>query len=199
VNVLRKKKVRAEQKAATRVRILEAARSQLDQCGYEATNIRGIAQAAGVSTGAVLLHFSDKQDLLHAALFDDLERRWAKARGRRYGSLEAALTGIAKTFFDYYADRPNLSRALLRESLFADPPWNERFAAQVADVHGHVAALFSAAQARGEVSRSADPSVFGAAFLSFYYFALLAWLQGGLRNPLRLFQTLLKSHLENLA
>jgi AcrR family transcriptional regulator len=194
-----KKKTRAEQKAATRVRILDAARFQLEELGYDSTNIRGIAKAAGVSTGSVLLHFADKQDLLHTALFDDLEHSWAKAKAKRHQLLEPALTAIAKTFFDYYAHRPKLSRALLRESLFADPPWNERFSAQVADVHRHVATLFAAAQARGEVSASADPALFGAAFFSFYYFALLAWLQGGMPDPLRLFRNLLKSHLENLS
>lgn len=193
------KKARAVQKSATRARILEAARTQLEQSGYDGTNIRGIAKAAGVSTGSVLLHFADKQDLLHAALFDDLERSWAKARAKSHKSLESALVAIAKAFFEYYARRPQLSRALLRESLFADPPWSQRFAAQVADVHRHVATLFAAAQGKGEISASADPALFGAAFFSFYYFALLAWLQGGLPDPLRLFRSLLKSHLEALS
>ncbi len=37
-------------------------------------------------------------------------------------------------------------RALLRESLFAEPPWAGRFAAQVADVGRHIAALAEAGE-----------------------------------------------------
>ncbi|OYW10814.1 MAG: TetR family transcriptional regulator, partial [Acidobacteriia bacterium 12-62-4] len=124
---------RVVQKAATRARILDAAREALDAVGYEAMNLRSVAQAAGVSTGAVLSHFRDKQDLLHTALFEDLEEAWATARlTKKKRTLEQELTHIAATFFAYYAKRPALSRALLRESLFAEPPWSERFAAQVA-------------------------------------------------------------------
>jgi AcrR family transcriptional regulator len=197
--VLSEETTRAGQKAATRVRILDAARLLLERSGYEAANIRAIAKEAGVSTGAVLLHFKDKQDLLHAALHDDLELAWRKARARtQHKTLEGALAYSAKSFFDYYARWPKLSRALLRESLFADPPWDQRFAAQVAGVHQWVSEQFGAAQARGEISRSADAGLFGAAFLSFYYFALLAWAQGGHPDPLRLFKRLLAQHLEGL-
>jgi AcrR family transcriptional regulator len=184
---------RAVQKAATRARILDAARQALDTLGYEATNLRAVAQAAGVSTGAVLSHFRDKQDLLHTALFEDLERTWATARlTKKKRTLEQELTHIAATFFAYYAKRPALSRALLRESLFADPPWNERFAAQVAEVHQHVAALHRAHRH----SKPEAAALFGAAFFSFYYFALLAWLQGGHPDPLGLFTKLLSQHLK---
>jgi len=200
VNVFSKQKPkRADQKAATRARILDVARAELERSGYEATNIRGIAKAAGVSTGAVLLHFQDKQDLLHAALFSDLEHTWQAVRpklGRK--SLEADLARLAKTFFAYYDARPALSRALLRESLFAAPPWSNRFAAQVGEVHAVVAALTAAAIERGELKPDIDIALFGAAFFSFYYFALLAWLQGGHPEPLRLFRRLLNQHIQGL-
>jgi len=184
---------RTVQKAATRVRILEAARASLETAGYEGTNLREVARVAGVSTGAILAHFGDKQDLLHAALFDDLELTWAEARSTARGrSLKRDLGKVAETFFGFYAKRPALSRALLRESLFAGPHWSERFAAQVAEVHQHVAGLHRAA--RG--STAAEAGLFGAAFFSFYYFALLAWLQGGHPDPLGLFRKLLAQHME---
>lgn len=188
---------RADAKEATRARILEAAKSQLESLGFEATNIRGVAKAAGVASGTVLLHFPDKRDLLHAAMFEDLERTWRAAReAKRRGGLRARLVALVKAFFDYYAERPVLSRALLRESLFAESPWRERFGAQVAEVHRHVAQLVVEAQAAGEVDASLAPDLFGAAFFSFYYFALLAWLQGGHDAPQRLFERMLDQHLE---
>lgn len=187
---------RQRAKEATRARVLEVAKAQLEELGYEATSIRGVAKAAGVATGTVVLHFPDKRDLLHAALFEDLDGTWQAAReasGKR--ALQKELSAIVKAFFDYYARRPTLSRALLRESLFAEPPWSARFAAQVADVHRHVATLAERAKERGELDAGVDSAVLAASFFSFYYFALLAWLQGGHDNPQRLFDRMLDQHL----
>lgn len=187
---------RREAKEATRARVLEAAKAQLEERGYDDTNIRGVAKAAGVATGTVLLHFADKRDLLHAAVFEDLQKTWATAKAASGGrTLRSELVRIVKAFFDYYAERPALSRALLRESLFAEPPWAQRFAAQVGDVHRHVAGLVVKAKARNEVDDALDADLFGASFFSFYYFALLAWLQGGHEAPERLFERMLDQHL----
>lgn len=193
---IEKPRLRQQAKEETRARILEAAKAQLESVGFEATSIRGVAQAAGVATGTVLLHFEDKRDLLHAALFDDLARTWAETKaktGKR--ALRKDLSSIVRALFDYYAKRPALSRTLLRESLFAEPPWNARFAAQVGDVGAHVIELTRQAKERGELAREVDVEVLSASFLSFYYFALLAWLQGGHPDPQRLFERMLEQHL----
>lgn len=183
-------------KEATRARIVEVAKAQLEALGFESTSIRGVARAAGVATGTVLLHYPDKKDLLHTALFEDLELAWRGAQkqlGKR--TLARDLTHLAAVFFAYYAARPKLSRALLRESLFADPPWNTRFAGQVAEVHSAVVALAERAKDRGELTRETDNALVSASFFSFYYFALLAWLQGGQPAPERLFGALLTQYL----
>lgn len=187
---------RKDRKAATRARILSVARDRLEEVGFDATSIRDVAKAAGVAPGTVLLHFADKSDLLHAALFDGLEHVWARAkRAPRGRSLELELTAVARAFYTFYAARPTLSRALLRESLFATPPWSQRFAAQVADVHAHVVARGRAARERGELAEGVDLDVLAAAFLSFYYFALLAWVQGSHDDPTRLLRRLLAQHI----
>lgn len=189
---------RKDQKALTRARILDVARARLEEVGFDATSIRDVAKDAGVAPGTVLLHFPDKRDLLHAALFDGLEQVWARAkRPTKARTLEPALTAIARAFYAFYAARPALSRALLRESLFAAPPWRDRFGAQVAEVHAHVAALAYAARDRGELGAELDIDLLGAAFLSFYYFALLAWVQGSHDDPTRLFRRLLAQHLRS--
>lgn len=187
---------RSAQKASTRARILEAARAQLEEKGYEATGLRDVGRAAGVAAGTVVLHFRDKSELMHAALFDDLAATWARARAAApSGDLVADLGAVADAFFAYYAARPALARALLRESLFAAPPWSARFAGQVAEVHQHVVTLADAAAARGELDPALDRALLGTAFLSFYYFALLAWLQGGHEAPGRLVRGMLAQHL----
>lgn len=190
---------RREAKEATRARILEAAKEQLESLGFEHTNIRGVAKAAGVATGTVLLHFTDKRDLLHAAVFEDLQETWTTAKAAsKDRPLRRELSSLVTSFFEYYGRRPALSRTLLRESLFAEPPWSARFAAQVADVARHVALLANRAKERGELAHEVDVDVLCASFFSFYYFALLAWLQGGHDAPQRLFERMLDQHLEHL-
>ncbi|WP_438037510.1 TetR/AcrR family transcriptional regulator [Sorangium sp. So ce128] len=187
---------RDAQKDATRARILEAARDHFERHGFEAANVRAIAADAGVAAGTVLLHFADKRDLLHAALFDDLAATAAEAvRDEEPGSLEQRLHRLGAAFFAYYARRPALSKTLLRDALFADPPWQARFTEQVAAVHGRVVDLFNAARAQGEVADDADPALFGVAFFSFYYFALIAWAQGAHPSPIALLDRLVAQHL----
>lgn len=193
-------KRRALQKTETRARILEAARAAFEREGFEGANVREIAADAGVAAGTVLLHFEDKRDLMHAALFDELAAliRDVVARPRR-GSLGSQLRALAAAFFGYYAERPKLSKTLLREALLAEAPWRERFVAQVARVHVHVVALVEEAKARGEIAARASPDLVAASFFSFYYFALIGWVQGALPSPHGLFEKLLAEHLAGLA
>jgi AcrR family transcriptional regulator len=54
---------RAQAKRRTREKIVAAAKSLFAERGYEASTIRDIAKAAGMSTGAVFASFTDKADL----------------------------------------------------------------------------------------------------------------------------------------
>ena len=67
-------KRRGEQKEETQKRILDVARAHFERHGFEASSFRTIADEAEVAVGTVALHFVDKKSLLHAALYDDLER-----------------------------------------------------------------------------------------------------------------------------
>jgi len=190
---------RAQQKEETRARILAVARGHFEREGFEAANIRAIAHEAEVAPGTVLLHFPDKRQLLHAALFEDLERVVDDALKKRGGArLETRLRAIADALFSYYRARPKLSRTLLREALVCEPPWRERYAAQVGRVHAHVVSLASAAKERGELTPEADEALVSASFLSFYYFALLGWAQEAVADPAPMFGRLLAEHLRPL-
>jgi AcrR family transcriptional regulator len=193
---------REAQKEETRARILQVARSHFERDGFDGTSVRAIASDAGVAAGTVLLHFIDKRDLLHAALFVDLAAvidealrapTGAEADDKR--SLELRLGALARPFFAYYATRPKLSKTLLREALLAESPWRERFTAQVTRVHVHIVRLVEAAKGRGELVADADGPVLGAAFFSFYYFALIGWVQGGFADPVPIFERMLSEHL----
>ncbi|MFP2926570.1 TetR/AcrR family transcriptional regulator [Pyxidicoccus sp. 3LG] len=192
-------RLRATQKEATGKAVLEAARAEFERVGFEAANLRAIAARAGVSAGTVLHHYGDKRDLLHAALFDDLDATLRKAISEPgAGPLEKQLSRLTRAVFGYYQQRPRLSRTLLKESLFAEEPWARKFTAQAGRVHGALARLAVDASARGELRPDVDGALFAVAYLSFFYFALIAWVQGAHAAPESMVDHLVLQHLEGL-
>lgn len=190
---------RADQAAATRARLLDAARTLFDRQGFDETSLRDVAAEAGVAVGTVFVHFADKAELLHAALFEDLEKTLDQSLAKiPRGPLAKRMGFVADAVFDYYERRPELSRTLLRESLFAGGEWAKRFQAQHARVHAAVAALVEEARSRGEVERRADGALVGLAFLSFFQFALMAWVQQAHPAPRAWLEKLLKQHLDGV-
>lgn len=191
---------RVDQREETQKRILEVARAHFERDGFEASSFRAIAEAAEVAVGTVALHFVDKRGLLHAALHDDLERAIALCvtRGTR-GSLVKRLSDIFEPAYAYYARRPELSRTLLESSLFAASPWKERFAGQAIRVHARLVEVVEAARQRGEVARDADVAVFAASAFSFYYMALIGWVQGQVANPRALLRSMLEQHVQGVS
>jgi AcrR family transcriptional regulator len=192
-------RTRAAQKAATAKTVLEAARAEFERVGYEAANIRAIARRAGVSAGTVIHHHGDKRELLHAALFADLDATLRRALAERgTGTFEAELARLTEAVFRYYKKRPKLSRTLLKESLFADPPWAQKFTGQVAMVHAEIAALAKTAIDRRELRADVEPALLGVVYFSFFYFALIAWVQGAHERPVEMVARLMHQHLEGL-
>lgn len=69
---------RAEAKAATRQRVLDAAESAFADEGFGGASLDRIAEAAGLTRGAIYSSFRDKADLFGAVLDRRLERRTAE-------------------------------------------------------------------------------------------------------------------------
>ena len=59
---------RAARRAATQSRILDAARREFGDRGFEATTVRGVARRAGVDPSLVLQHYGSKSALFTAAI-----------------------------------------------------------------------------------------------------------------------------------
>ncbi len=70
--------VRDDQKAATRERVLEAARDLFNDVGYEETTIRAIAERAGVSVGSVFTTFASKAEVLSHVMDHRLAELYAE-------------------------------------------------------------------------------------------------------------------------
>ena len=69
---------RQSQKAATRQRVLDAARELFDTQGYEGTTIREIARRAGVAVGSVFTTFASKGEILSEVMEARLEPLYAE-------------------------------------------------------------------------------------------------------------------------
>lgn len=87
--------------------IVDAALSCFARTGYDATRIRDIAQAAGVSEGALYRHFASKEDLAREL---HLQAMWLfgeelAAASRRDTALES-LRAMAARVLALYRERP---------------------------------------------------------------------------------------------
>jgi AcrR family transcriptional regulator len=80
--------------AATRQRVLDVARAMFAELGYEATTNRAIAEASGITPGAIYHYFDSKADL-YAAVYEEIY-------DRVFSTLEQAIAGHP-TLLDQFA------------------------------------------------------------------------------------------------
>lgn len=188
---------RTQATAETRRLILAAAKDLYLEKGYRQAPSRELARRAGVAEGTVFAHFADKASLLAAALHDDLELTIAEACATlpKQGPCRGRLLHLALALYTYYAQRPELSRALVKESLFLDGEWGERVSAAVLQFIALVGGIVEEAKARGEYASDVDALLVGKTFFAAYYLELLAGLSAPGFDPLRA-RDALKAHLD---
>jgi AcrR family transcriptional regulator len=105
---------RSQAKRRTREKILAAARALFAERGYEASTIRDIAKAAGMSTGAVFASFADKSDLfteIAEAEQADLRQAMRLAVGELTG--KAAILAMLHAATEHQAGSFALVRAVM--------------------------------------------------------------------------------------
>ena len=86
---------RDQDSAATRQKVLDVARSMFAESGYEATTNRAIAEASGITPGAIYHYFDSKAEL-YAAVYEEIY-------DRVFSSLEAAIAGHMTLLSQYAA------------------------------------------------------------------------------------------------
>jgi AcrR family transcriptional regulator len=89
--------LRQNQKAATRDRVVAAARELFVGAGYEAATVRQIASSAGVSVGTVFTHFPSKGDILSVVMQERLDGLYAELD--QIPQLEASTVARLKAHF----------------------------------------------------------------------------------------------------
>ncbi len=85
--------------------------------GFRATTIQAIADASGVSKGAVYLHFSSKQDIFFDIAVQTEEIVWGRVQEIRNLSIHPRdkLVRILETFVEYFHDNRMLNELLVHE------------------------------------------------------------------------------------
>ncbi|CAO5239304.1 TetR/AcrR family transcriptional regulator [Frankia sp. AgKG'84/4] len=93
-----------EQAALARERMLDAAEEAFGRSGYRETSLRQIADAAGLSVGALYLHLDGKEELLRAVLDrrSDVLMRTIRAFVEADGPGIDRLAGLASAEVEFY-------------------------------------------------------------------------------------------------
>jgi AcrR family transcriptional regulator len=99
-------RVTAEEKEATRQRILDAAIEAFRKCGFEATTTRDIAAAAEIATGTLFNYFSTKEAIVEYLAAEAIEK------AHSLFSKESHEGDLAESLFAYIAVELRLLRPL---------------------------------------------------------------------------------------
>jgi AcrR family transcriptional regulator len=153
-------------RAATRERVVTAARDLIARGGYREAQVAAVAARAGVATGTVYRHFPSKADLF-AEVFRQVSQREVDAARAAAGAVgDGPATARLRAAIETFARRALRARrqawALLAEPV--DPAVEaERLVFRRAHA-AHFAAILRAGIARGELPDQ-DADVVGAALV----------------------------------
>lgn len=171
--------LRERNKREKRARIERAARELFERKGFEAATARAIAARARVGLGTLFLYARDKRDLLFLVFADESRRLFEEAEraiaARPRAGLVDQLMELFGRFLAFYAERPELAAALLREFFFR-PYEPERLGALSREYAERVAALVERARARGELRADLAVPLAANALFAHYAFWTQAWL-----------------------
>ncbi|MEE1939835.1 TetR family transcriptional regulator [Streptomyces sp. TRM 70361] len=113
---------RTERQEARRRRILDATAALARRGGFEAVQMREVAEASGVALGTLYRHFPSKIHLLVATMHDQLERlhRTLHRHPPREPEPSARVAGTLLRAFRALQREPRLAEAMVRAFTFAD-------------------------------------------------------------------------------
>ncbi len=155
-----------------------------EKCGFEAVRLRDVAAHANVALGTVYRRFRSKEDLLIAALDQQiadhqrhlLERppNGATPLDRVASFFQGATRSLCR--------RPNLARALIRAVATGDPELTQKMAAFHNRVNDLVTMSLRGASAPGEGAPTSSEEQAVARSLQMVWFASLVGWSGGVHG-----------------
>ena len=149
---------RALAKQRTRERVLSAARRLFTERGYEGATIRDIAQAAGMSTGAVFASFSDKSELFDEILTADYEVIYAqmKQAGVSGASVEEGVIGMFAVAYGFHVEQLPLLQASIAVSWTRSETAERRNRGHLKHIFTLLNGVLTRGVERGELKAAAD-------------------------------------------
>jgi TetR/AcrR family transcriptional regulator, cholesterol catabolism regulator len=153
-----------------RQRILDATLALASKGGYEAVQMRAVADRAGVALGTLYRYFPSKIHLLVSGLARELERNQEKLDGIPGSTPHEGVLFVLGRITRTMQREPMLTEAMTRAFMFADPS----AAAEVTTVAQLMERMLTRAMHEGEPSADeiAIACVLGDVWLS----ALVAWV-----------------------
>ncbi len=134
-------------------RIVQAAVKLFAGKGFHGTSMRAIADAAGVSIGAIYHHFSSKDDVFLAILRQEYERRRAAIEELRAQGLapREMVQRVARLHFELLDLHQDSVRILSQTLPQEHPRLQRQLQALEEEFSGHVARLLEEGMQAGEV------------------------------------------------
>ena len=165
-------------------RIVESAVELAEKGGFEAVRLRDVASHAGVALGTLYRRFRSKEDLLLAALeqeVGDLEQRMIRRPPKGDTRLER-VTDFFQAATRALCRRPNLARAMIRAVATGDPELTQKMASFHARVGDFVTMALRGAEAPDEALAPTDEERALARSLQMVWFAALVGWSGGVHG-----------------
>jgi AcrR family transcriptional regulator len=149
---------RALAKQRTRERVLSAARRLFTERGYEGATIRDIAQAAGMSTGAVFASFSDKSELFDEILTADYEVIYAqmKQAGVSGETVEEGVIGMLAVAYGFHVEQLPLLQASIAVSWTRSETAERRNRGHLKHIFALLNGVLTRGVERGELKTDSD-------------------------------------------
>lgn len=173
-------RTRAEQRVATREQIRAAAWELFSKKGFDETTTQAIAKRAGVASGTVFVHASDKADLLFLVMHDRLVEAYegAFATMPAGAPLLEKLMHVFRAIFRMYGEAPRVAAAFVRSLPGAKGPNADRVRDMTFGFFQRLAELVAEAQKSGEVAADLEPIACVQNVFGLYFMVLLSWLDG---------------------
>jgi AcrR family transcriptional regulator len=117
-----------QRRNSTRRELIQAGRRLFGSQGIYESRIEDITQTAGIAKGTLYLHFTSKEDLLHAVTQAGLEELQARVRaeigaGRKLAMLLPAILRAHLAFFDANPDLMRILHQVRGALKFGQPEW----------------------------------------------------------------------------
>ena len=185
-------------------RIKDAAAQLFVSKGYDETTMREVAARAGVGLGTVFVYATTKRDLLFLTVNEDLESvvSAAVAANRSDQAMLDRLLGVFRRYYEYFAQKPALSRLCLREMTFyASGPEAKRFLKMRERLISLLDAIVRSAMDRKEISTKEPASLVAWVVFAIYQVEIRRWLSSDnleMRNGLASLRRQLKLLIDGL-